>query len=180
MAASGRCWAGRVWGRVYHHKKTSGLWLIFDITRRLSRSMAMGQSITLRRKNLVCWPMPTTALGTPEMTFFRCRGEEFEVRTVGYLKTWIKAPSEDAIYDNVGVNFLRPTNKTVRFVVDNPKIPKLMSGKDGLDRTFPPNPKWSAEFGVPEIVVLNIMFPWGGGNLFSAHPPDDHGWNLVQ
>ena len=36
------------------------------------------------------------------------------------------------MYDNVGVNFLRPTNKTVRFVVDNPKIPKLMSGKDGL------------------------------------------------
>ncbi|CAD7936372.1 unnamed protein product [Amoebophrya sp. A120] len=91
----------------------------------------------------------------------------FKVRNVGYKQSGEKIFSKPALYDLIGGDVVQAKNGRIHEIVSN------------WDCKFPRKAGYKEEWGIPEILVEHGEVPFKSGGLFSSHPVDDLGFNLV-
>ncbi|CAD7963623.1 unnamed protein product [Amoebophrya sp. A25] len=102
-----------------------------------------------------------------EEQFLRSKGEMFKVRNSGYAKSGEKINSKGALYDCIGADAVAAKGGKIAEVISN------------WDCQFPRKTGYREAWGIPEILVVNQQIPFTSGGMFSKHPEDDHGFNVI-
>jgi hypothetical protein len=146
------------------------------VTRDPSVQVDRGDQCLRKAAPLFC-PFQSFAPGAPgaeEPPFFWSAGDaaQFHVRDTGYAAMRKKVPSQFSLYEVVGADAVRSTQKISGIVG------KLPAGS-GLPAPSPSAPAWDARWGVPRVLVVHAQMPHRGGTPWSHHPADDEGFSLV-
>ena len=115
-----------------------------------------------------------------------CEGATFSVRNSGYKKTGEKVPSKPPLYEFIGHDLVRAEKRRIRNLVApapngwgetlNKKLEQRLGAMRARREKAFPN---LADLGVPEVLVFNCEIPYQSGGMFSSHPSEDLGFNVI-
>jgi hypothetical protein len=95
----------------------------------------------------------------------------FDVRNIRYKQTKEKVPSDQALYDCVGMDLIRDKRRIEALIDRIPGQGELPAG--------PAETLWDASWGIPRVFIVNCQLPYKAGNVvFGAHPEDDGGLSV--
>lgn len=123
----------------------------------------------------------------PQTSAWGCEGATFSVRNSGYKKTGEKVPSKPPLYEFIGHDLVRAEKRRIRNLVASAPngwgetLNKKLEQRLGAMRARREKAGFSnlTDLGVPEVLVFNCEIPYQSGGMFSSHPSEDLGFNVI-